>query len=557
MGDTSDESASVTEATMDVQKLLMDEIEHELYVRKIDTTGCVDNKAKLSEVIAQPVDPAQLEALDLESELEIIGVKLSELKVIVSESAKTLRFVREGDRAISLYLHLMMRVRREMFVDASFYSKFYKLVKSLNLIQTKLNIMVDNLIFPKIYDSEDEAEELEILKQRQKRARAVAGSSSKQKQPEKTDSPKAEAETSSRKKDKSKKYRESKVIVSPSEESGSETDHSSRASSRHSRSSSRTSKQSKSRFNPLSKVKSTFSKSEDLHSFLVEVEEAAEMYNMEDDDIPSAIGILLKGDAKTWHRAKIKMISSWDDYKVEIKCAFAPDDDDTSVLAKIDSLKQSSDETFAVFESKFAELFGRLSRPLNERERIRKIMNGLHSYYRSRVLLSEIDSLRTLRSKCKKMEADKSHVLQQEQAERKRERRREEKEIEKLRKGIKAAAVSCETEGECDEAEEDTPTVLLHETSSIALLCWRCGGSGHLSINCTTAIFCIRCGTQGTVAERCERCRNSGLWTPAPGNFQRDATGGAQPSQKPQAPVKIAKPGNSSKGTQPNNQKKN
>ncbi|KAE8741787.1 hypothetical protein FOCC_FOCC012676 [Frankliniella occidentalis] len=100
--------------------------------------------------------------------------------------------------------------------------------------------------------------------------------------------------------------------------------------------------------------------------------------------------------------------------------AFAPADSDESIMDKIDSLKQRADETYVVFEARMKQLFSRLTEQLRESTKVKKVLAGLHLYYRSKINSSEVSSLRDLRMLCKRFQPDKPHILKLQQEERKR-----------------------------------------------------------------------------------------------------------------------------------------
>lgn len=301
------------------------------------------------------------------------------------------------------------------------------------------------------------------------------------------------------------------------------------------------------KINPLSRWKFRFSGKEDLFSFLDKVEESADVHGVDDRTLLTGIPLLLEGDAHRWFSAKKKTITKWTLFKTEIKAAFDPAEDDEGMMAKLNNMRQKPDETFVVYESRFEEICKRLSCPLNDKEKLRKIIKGLHLFYRNRVTATEIEDLRTLRRKCKAWELDKQQVLKLE----KEDRRRREKEKEEKKRSGRVAAVKVESASSSSEEEEpavETVHTLDAAAKKLGLVCWRCKIPGHIAFKCPNKVFCENCGLKDTLADRCPRCAQAyqaGYWgrpsskeTPAQGNASTDQKEGALgPFTEPPPPL--------------------
>lgn len=219
-------------------------------------------------------------------------------------------------------------------------------------------------------------------------------------------------------------------------------------------------------------------------TFLEDVEEAQEVNDISEDELLRGVGSLLTERAKTWHRQRRRNLTSWATFKREIHYAFAPEDNDDEVMEQLSNMQQHSDENYDVYEARCEELFRRLSRPLHEEEKLKKVLRGLHLFYRSRIKTRDVYSLRGLRRECRELEVDKGQILKKEKEERRKERKRDEKEVR--RDGKKTSArVSAARVSDGDKTEEDTDLsvdAVGVTTRGNALVCWRCGKAGHMSL---------------------------------------------------------------------------
>lgn len=550
----SDSSDGPEEATFHVQRLNLDEIEHELFVRDVHTEEQESKSAKLAEVLQQPVKTGKVKELDQAEEVVILTTKITEIQTLLVEMLANKTPVDADSRVVALYLHCFYRMRRNMFLDPAHFSDYQQLAKRLNLSQFKLDVLTDDLLFPKLYDSEDEQADMdeleEIKRRRDERRKSLKKEERESKQREEERRQKGieeilrrnEKKSTSRSKKnnsnkKSKKSERDKYSYrEPHQEfQTDESDVSDQLSDQSDRSDDRSSRASSSRIlrrrNPLLnlKRKTTYSGTEDLPAFLLDVEECAEINKMTEEEILLGITNLLEGKAETWYRRKRAKIASWKALKREMTSAFNAEEDDETVLDKINGLKQDKKETFAVFEAQMEELFDRLSAPLTEREKIKKLMKGLHLYYRSRILSGEVDSVRTLRSKCRALEKDKSQVLKMEQEQRKKDLKKDEREEKKNKKYTKVAKVDVSRGASAGSGSDSEVCDVATPMRSTPLLCWRCGESGHFSIKCTTPIHCIQCGAPDTIAERCPKCSHDA----ARGKSSKKAAISKEPENSP------------------------
>ena len=229
-----------------------------------------------------------------------------------------------------------------------------------------------------------------------------------------------------------------------------------------------------------------------------------------------------------------------------------PNDDDEDLWDKLRKIRQKQDESYIIYEARMEELFRRLQGPVDEKRKLRVLMEGLHFYYRSRIQETKITSTRKLRKACRELEPDKSQVLK---LERERERDKNNKERQERvaeEKGQRKENYpsyynkrSWNVPVHAAVEEELGDAVVESQVASIApgaTECWRCGKVGdHFANKCKEKIYCQVCGHPDVIAVNCKRCfaaYQQGLWrSQAQQNFQIGAW-----SVGSQAPVRFPYP---------------
>lgn len=547
---------------MEVATLHIDEVEYELEIRGVGLDPTDDSFPALARLLELHKDDPVLEQrvgeLDPKKEFGKLRTKVMEVEALLVEASAAGLMVDRPYRVASLYIHCVFRLRRILFrCYGKGAEEMAKLGRKLNRLHDVLSPLATNLIFPYLYipagDEEDPEDELKKLRVQMENLEVKKIKPEVKTEEKSSDSDEAVSKSSTKtKSSRSSKGRKSKKTIKKKKKhrrrhsSSSSTSSSSSSSPSGSNSGDSSEEKEKSgrlgKNNPLSRWKWRFSGKEDLFNFIDKVEESADVHGVDDATLLSGIPLLLEGDAHVWYRAKRKTISKWKHFKKEIKAAFEPAEDDEGLQEKLNNLRQKPDETFVVFEARFEELSKRLSTPLSDKAKLRKIIKGLHVFYRSRVTASEIDTLRTLRRKCQAWELDKKEVLKLEKEERHRHRKDKE---EKHRSSGRVAAVEVEGSPSSDETQEAAATagVVPLDTAAkrLGLVCWRCGQVGHMSFKCPEKIFCVNCGEKDTIAERCPRCARANLaghWGPRPGNAQWDQQrGGLGPFHQPPPPL--------------------
>lgn len=535
-------------AVMDPAFLHAEEIDHELVIRGIsmNDTAFIDRVQLLAQYLRKPTLAQQLETLEPQYEHQVIEAKLAELRALVAEAKASWgqgQVPSRTGRATTLFVHTLFRLRRVMFRDPEHYQDFAALAKRVNKVQDSLTRLFKGMKFPRLYESSSESPSGSEASSRAKGKKSQGRDFDKQRKEEEERKRREEARAEKERKELErkikkkleKKYREKKgyrsdTSSSSSSDASSDSPQERKPKLRHHMKGRRT--------NPVAKWSVRYNGDANLYHFLQEVEEAAEINEVSDEELLRGISALLTGSAKTWYQQKKGKLSSWKAFRNEIKGAFTPNDDDDELIEKLNSIKQDPKETYVVYEARCEELFSRLRRPLSPEDQLKKIMKGLDLYYRSRMCSKDMDSLRTLRSACKKLELDKAHVLQLEKERRKQERKKDDKDIRKdARLQTRTHQIDVDAgNASSSEAQPETATAAFTYGKEV-LPCWRCGQVGHFSYRCTEKIFCIVCGAQDTVAERCPNCakaRKSNAWNnPAQRSKPEEgpagnATGGAR-----------------------------
>jgi len=145
-------------------------------------------------------------------------------------------------------------------------------------------------------------------------------------------------------------------------------------------------------------------------NFLEEVEELVETHSVEEGDLLSGIGSLLTGSAKIWHKSMKNRIYTWNAFRKTIRQAFMPNDDDDTIIDRLKKMRQRAEESYVVYEARMQELFRRLENPLDEKKRLKLLLDGLHLFYRTKIRSADLITTRDLRRACNQLEPDKAHI---------------------------------------------------------------------------------------------------------------------------------------------------
>ncbi|KAK3931695.1 Transposon Tf2-11 polyprotein [Frankliniella fusca] len=394
--------------------------------------------------------PEQLLGDELDYELTIRGVE-----TVLATRTRKIELMRENkDSPVQPQQLELLSAANEKYYEA-----FRKISKNLGKICYELEHLYQDCIFPAPFvpmgtsdeDSEEEKRRKEEKKKRRQEEKEREEYERQRREREEREKEKRKHSKGKKKaKKESEKYRKQKTYSSDTSTSSSET----------SESEEERKPRKSGRVNAVTRWKMSYTPGDDIYAFLLDVEEAMDVNEVSEDEVLRGMSGLLTGSAKVWYRAKKKKFASFKAFKKEFKAAFDSEANDDDIQDKIDRLKQTSDETYIVYEARCEELFDRLSKPLDEETRIKKILKGLDYYYRSNIRRLQIESLRDLRNQCKLLEGDKGQILQLENEKRRKERKKEEKEERRFQnKGTKVAAATVTSEEEVEVAAVAPPVL--------------------------------------------------------------------------------------------------
>jgi len=149
--------------------------------------------------------------------------------------------------------------------------------------------------------------------------------------------------------------------------------------------------------------------SEDLLTFLEDLEELMDTHSVSEEEVLRGVGGLLSGNAKIWYKAMKTEIYSWEAFKKTIRKTFFPNDGDDVILDRLRKMRRH-DEPYLIYEARMEEQFQRLEFPVEQKVKLKLLLDGLHLFYRSRICSADVQTVRELRRACERMEPDKAQV---------------------------------------------------------------------------------------------------------------------------------------------------
>ncbi|XP_074034265.1 uncharacterized protein [Leptinotarsa decemlineata] len=253
-----------------------------------------------------------------------------------------------------------------------------------------------------------------------------------------------------------------------------------------------------------------------LLNFIEKVEEMAQARHINKTELFESASDLFAGKATYWFRQIKPLVSDWDSLVARLKKDFLVSDFDDEIWNQIKARKQGRTEPVVIFIACMETLFSRLSRPASEISKIKYMKLGLQAEYRKRLALSDIDSVSTMSTLCKRLE---------------------EADILSLASSSKSVSSLIDPElayiansTPFRESSDSRPRKNKHNsynrqknpknnvTSSIeveptnkVISCWRCGLANHMFRNCKSGNrnkFCFKCGTVDVTIKDCPKCNS-------------------------------------------------
>lgn len=139
--------------------------------------------------------------------------------------------------------------------------------------------------------------------------------------------------------------------------------------------------------------------------FLQNVHDYGHSRGVAEADLLRSISDLLTGSARKWFRTNTAPFASWADFVHRFLRDFEPIYESDRLLDTIKGRMQQPDESTIQFFVTMEDLFLRLPRVLNERERVKIIRNNLLPSYVSALAVHEFQTIWELKECCKRVEA--------------------------------------------------------------------------------------------------------------------------------------------------------
>lgn len=224
-----------------------------------------------------------------------------------------------------------------------------------------------------------------------------------------------------------------------------------------------------------------------LLDFIERVEDLRSSRGVTHAQLFAAASDLLTGSAMVWFRDNRSSVSTWNELITALKMVFLPLDLDSDIRRKLEVMKQSNNENVSVFISRVNNLFGRLSKPVAEDERLTFVRERLLPFFIAHTAAMDFGSLNELASFCRRLE--RSRILCHE-----------------------ANAFSSPSFSSSSKSfNAASHNAISDPTSSTRnVKCYNCSQAGHLFRNCTKplAFFCFVCGKRGISSRDCQHSKN-------------------------------------------------
>lgn len=150
-----------------------------------------------------------------------------------------------------------------------------------------------------------------------------------------------------------------------------------------------------------------------VRSFIQRVNEFSEARDISGSKLLSYAVEIFVDDALHWFRSVKEQVSTWDDLVVLLKQDFDKSDYDYRLLSEIRSRTQGDSENITIYLSILSGMFGRLSKPLLEEDKLEILLHNIRPCYASTLAsVTEIKSIEQLRLLCKNFENVQSRLVQ-------------------------------------------------------------------------------------------------------------------------------------------------
>lgn len=233
-----------------------------------------------------------------------------------------------------------------------------------------------------------------------------------------------------------------------------------------------------------------------VSAFLERIEELCVARNISKKVLFETAIDVFDGQAATWYRSVRKSCSSWTDVVQQLRLAYQPSNYDDQLFNEILKRTQGPQENIGQYVAAMQGLFDRLSVSLVEETRLRILMQNIAPFYQQQLPLQDPKSINELQSLGRRIE-DKRRLLE-------------------AYRPPPSRAAALETDLAYLHVDE---AVSVEAAFSNAVTCYNCNEKGHIRANCPQPLVkkCFRCGNLGHTRLTCPRCE------PASGNANRQA----------------------------------
>jgi Retrotransposon gag protein len=274
------------------------------------------------------------------------------------------------------------------------------------------------------------------------------------------------------------------------------------------------------RSQPVNRWGLTFSGDGKTHvlDFLSRVKLLARSEQTSDGELLRSAYYFFTGEARNWYVTSYEDFTTWEELERELKANFLPHEHDMSLKREIEARKQRMHETSVSYFSDMELRFKRLSYRMSESEKLSLLRHNLHPFYKEKLIILEISTIKELKRYCHKIQAlqetgrggQSNQFSEGNRGQRNYRAHNIEledevitetsEEVLSMTRRVRSREVACQT----DDVIPPPTTLSSH------MLCHNCKKPGHHYRSCPEQrnLFCFRCGTPGVVTTNCPKCHS-------------------------------------------------
>lgn len=256
---------------------------------------------------------------------------------------------------------------------------------------------------------------------------------------------------------------------------------------------------------PLHKWNVKFDGSENLYSFLEEIEELSSSRNVSQLDLFNSAHELFSGSAKVWLRRVKPTVHSWEELVQLLKQFYLPTDPEEALWEQIKLRRQGNKEPVHVYIAVMDTYFSRLSEEPSETTKIKFIKRNLCEKYAEKLTLIKIDTISQLLSNCKLIDDDETarkHIPKSKST------FSLGPDLAYIDNSLPGSSCSSSTFSNNSKNNTSQKSGRPQTKSSNSISCWNCKGMGHSFTKCPSkrTKFCFKCGAPNYTVKNCIKC---------------------------------------------------